>query len=210
MVVEPAVCKVARPGLEAEKMATLLFDELQFVEEVTSWPFNVALNCRVVPFVERLTVWFAGEMVSVLEVEPTVSAEEPVTPPSVAVMVAVPEPTPLAKPELVMVAMAGAEELQVRLWSEAFVPSLLTPVAVNCSVEPMLTEEFCGATVMEVRVGLTKKPRQETPASATSTASANNGNTGGFDISQDSPPRWAMSCKWSRCVHFSKPERRES
>src|SRR5690349_3973580 len=158
----------------------------------------------------KLTVELAGAMVRMLVLEPTVRVEEPVTTPSVAVIVLVPEATPLARPELVMVAMVGAEELQVRLWSEALVPSLLTPVAVNCSVEPMLTEEFCGATVMEVRVGLTKKPRQEKPASATSTASANNGNTGGFDISQDSPPKWAMSCKWSRCVHFSKPERRES
>src|SRR5690348_553616 len=186
MVVEPAVCKLARPGLEAEKMATLLFDELQFVEEVTSWPFNVALNCRVVPFVERLTVWFAGEMVSVLEVEPTVSVEEPVTPPSVAVMVAVPEPTPLARPELVTLAMLLAEVVHVRLWSDALVPSLLTPVAVNCRVAPIFTEAFCGATVMDVKVGLTKKPRQETPPRATRKASASSGSTGLFGIVQDS------------------------
>lgn len=151
------------------------------------------MNCSVLPLVERLTVELAGAIVRTLVVEPTVREEEPVTPPSVAVMVAVPEATPLARPELVTVAMVVAEELQVRLCSEAFVPSLLTPVAVNCSVDPMLTEAFCGATVMEVNVGLTKKPRQETHASATSTASANNGNTGGFDISQDSPPQWAIS-----------------
>ena len=35
MVVEPVLVKVARPGLLVEKVATLLLDELQVVDEVT-------------------------------------------------------------------------------------------------------------------------------------------------------------------------------
>src|SRR5205085_287930 len=100
--------------------------------------------CSELPLLDRLTVELAGVMLSALLVEPTVKVEVPVIPPSVAVMVAVPDATPLAKPLLVMVAMLVAEELHVRLWREAVVPSLLTPVAVNCRVEPMLTEAFCG------------------------------------------------------------------
>jgi len=35
MVVEPVLVKVARPGLLVEKVATLVLDELQVVDEVT-------------------------------------------------------------------------------------------------------------------------------------------------------------------------------
>ena len=56
IVVEPVLVKVARPGLLVEKMATLVLDELQVVDEVTFWPFRVALNCSELPFAERLTV----------------------------------------------------------------------------------------------------------------------------------------------------------
>lgn len=36
IVVEPVLVSVARPGLVVEKNATLVLDELQVVEEVTS------------------------------------------------------------------------------------------------------------------------------------------------------------------------------
>src|SRR5208282_4375088 len=68
----------------------------------------------------------------------------------VAMMLGLPAATPVARPAAVIVATPGAEELQA---TEAVrfcvLPSLLVPVAVNCSVFPAAIEGFAGVTAME-------------------------------------------------------------
>ena len=191
MVVVPVRCSVARPGVMLLKIATEVSEEFQVVELVTIWPLLVAVNCTEP--VDRFSVAFVGLMTNVLLLLPTVRVEEPLTVPSVAVMVALPALTPFATPVAETVAIVLAEVVQVTLWSEAVVPSLLTPLAVNCAVAPILTEAFCGATLIVVRLGLTKNPRHEIPPTATSTATASSGSIPLFRISQDSMPRWANS-----------------
>ena len=69
-------------------------------------------------------------------------------------MVAVPGPTEVAKPLLLIVAMVVAEELQVAWLVILLVePSEKLPVAVNCTALPLKIVGFCGAKVMEFKVG---------------------------------------------------------
>src|SRR5579864_399605 len=206
MVVWPVPCSVASPAVTPVKTATLWLEEVKLVSEVTFAPLLVAVNCSEP--VDKLTVGLLGERTRALVLVPTVKVAEPLTVPSVAVMVAVPAFTPLARPPVEMVATVVSELLQTRLCKEPVVPSLFTPVAVNCWVAPTATEPVAGVTLMEDKVGLTKNPLQDTPASATRTTSASSGSTRLFDISQDSTPRWAISfnCQWSRCPHSSKSD----
>ena len=69
----------------------------------------------------------------------TVRVVLPVILPEVAVMVAVPPPTGVARPALLMVAMEALDELQVTdaVISLVIVPPEELPVAVNCrGVDP--------------------------------------------------------------------------
>jgi hypothetical protein len=76
---------------------------------------------------------------------------------SVAVMVDVPAPAAVASPLLaLMVATVVLEDDQVADTLLAVVPSLFTPVAVNCWVVPTTTLGLAGLMLIEVRVGLTK------------------------------------------------------
>jgi hypothetical protein len=80
-----------------------------------------------------------------------------VTPPEVALMLAVPAPFAVAKPPmlgaLATVATLAEDELQcterVMSW---VVPSLNEPVAVNCCVPPTFTVRFAGAIAIDVSV----------------------------------------------------------
>src|SRR6185312_14893098 len=195
MVACPVPCSVASPGVTPVNTATLWLEEVNVVSEVTSVPLLVALNCSEP--VDRLTVGLLGERTRLLALVPTVRVAEPLTVPSVAVMVVVPIFTPFARPPVEMVATVVSELLQTRLCSEPVVPSLFTPVAVNCWVAPTATEPVVGVTLMEDKVGLTKNPRQDTPPRATSTASASSGSTRLFDISQDSTPQMGYQLQLS-------------
>jgi hypothetical protein len=62
----------------------------------------------------------------------TVSVAAPETVPQVAVIVVVPFATAVANPEVLMVAVAADEEVQVSVVSVAVSPLLYVPVAVNC------------------------------------------------------------------------------
>ena len=69
-------------------------------------------------------------------------------------MVAVPGPTEVAKPLLLIVATVGAEEVQVAWLVMLLVePSAKFPVAVNCTALPLNIVAFCGVKVMEFKVG---------------------------------------------------------
>ena len=95
----------------------------------------------------------------------TVIVELAVTVPEVAVMVAVPGGFEMAdaavtRPPVLTVATAEADVLQVAVPVRLLVlPSSKVPVAVSCWVCPWMSDTEVGATVSEVSVGFTKKPR---------------------------------------------------
>jgi len=98
--------------------------------ELPSLKLAVAVNCLVV-----LTgmLELAGVTVMEVTVAPvTVSAAVPLTEPEVALTVAVPVPTPVARPEELMVATEEEDEDQVTEGNSWVLPSSKLPVAVNC------------------------------------------------------------------------------
>ena len=114
----------------------------------------VAVSCTFVPSaIEGL----AG----VTEMEtragaPTVRVVEPDTAPCAARIVAVPWASPfvVARPVLLMAAVAGFEELHVTLWVRFWVLlSVNVPVAVNCCAVPSGTLAAAGVTAMETSAG---------------------------------------------------------
>ena len=75
-----------------------------------------------------------------------------VTPVKEAVMLLVPVPTPVAKPELLMVATVVVAEFQVtEPLIFAWLESLYVPVAVNCCIVPLAIDGFAGVTAMDCR-----------------------------------------------------------
>jgi hypothetical protein len=86
----------------------------------------------------------------------TVTDVEPVTEPSVAVMVADPAATPFTKPAALTVAFVIVEELQVtRSVTSQVLASLFVPVAASCSVVLIGTFGLVGVTAMETGVAHT-------------------------------------------------------
>ena len=144
LVTSPVLLMVAAAGLEEvqrtdfERSCVLL-----------SLKVPVAVNCRVVP---TAVVELAG--VTAIETKlalVTVSDAEPLMEPDVAVMVVVPVPTPVAKPELSTVAtdVAGAD--QVTDVKSCVLPSSKLPTALNWSVVPRAMDCAPGLTVIESR-----------------------------------------------------------
>jgi hypothetical protein len=77
----------------------------------------------------------------------------PVTPPSVAVTVVLPDATPVANPVEEMVATLVELEDQVATpVRSVVVPSEFVPMAVNCWVAPTLTVAPVGVTAIELSV----------------------------------------------------------
>jgi len=77
----------------------------------------------------------------------TVRLAVPVTVPEVALIVAVPIILATAAPATLMLAVAGADEIQVAVCVRFCVlPSVNVPVAVNCSVSPIGRETWFGVT----------------------------------------------------------------
>ena len=94
----------------------------------------VAVNCFVVPTAIL-------ELAGVTAIETSVAAETvseavPLTDPDVAVIVAVPVPTPIAMPLTSTEATEVNEELQVTDCSSCVLPSSKLPTAVNCCSVP--------------------------------------------------------------------------
>lgn len=83
----------------------------------------------------------------------TVKLVDPETPAENAVIVTEPAVDVVANPELLMVATAVFDELQLTegvKFSEVL--SLKTPVAVNCCVPPAVTAPFAGVTWIDINV----------------------------------------------------------
>jgi len=136
-----------------------VFVELQVTELVRfcvleSLYVPVAVNCCVAPVASEL---LAG--VTAIETNTgavTVRLVEPPIPPEVAWIVVLPAATPVAKPALVIVATAVFDEVQVtELVRFAVLPSLKTPVAVNCCVKPLARDPFAGATAIDTNISVT-------------------------------------------------------
>jgi hypothetical protein len=119
ILVLPALIPVAMPvasivatASEPEPHVTLLV--MSFV--LLSLYVPVAVNCCIVPFaIVALDGVTAMESSVGAETVVTVKAAFPLIDPDVAVMVAVPPPTPVARPVELIVAIVSAEELHVAL-----------------------------------------------------------------------------------------------
>jgi hypothetical protein len=132
IVVVPAVKPVASPcelivaWAGEDEVQTTTADTSCVVESLS---VAVAVNCFVV---SGAIVEFAGVIAIETRLAPvTVSEAVPLIEPEVAVIVAVPTPTPVANPLEVMVAEFD-ELLQVTFCSSCVLPSSKLPVAVNC------------------------------------------------------------------------------
>ena len=139
------LCTVTRPVLLT--VACVVSLELQVTDEVIFvllW--SVAVSCCVPP---GTTVAEAGVTVNDVVVLTSKGAVT-VTLPEVAVIVAEPRATPVARPAWVMVAIPAFEELQFTrpvtscVWLFPRVPE-----AVNCVVAPGATNPLVGEMVME-------------------------------------------------------------
>jgi hypothetical protein len=115
----------------------------------------VATNCCVVPFAIDGFVGVTPMDTSVAGV--TVNVVEPLTGPSVALMLLVPVAAPLAKPslplafEIVAVAVVAEAHVTVVVRS-CVVASVYVPVATNCCVVPLAIDGFVGVTAIETSV----------------------------------------------------------
>jgi hypothetical protein len=80
----------------------------------------------------------------------TFIAVDPVIEPEIAKMLALPAATPVASPDVAIVATAGVSEFQV---TEAVrfcvLPSEYVPVAVNCCVVPLAMDGLAGVTAID-------------------------------------------------------------
>ena len=151
----PAATAVARPLLLT--VATDVLDELQVTCAVISWlvPSEYvpeAANCWVSP-TGMLGLTGVTDMEDrVAEVTVRVVAPRD-RPGKVAVMVAVPAATAVARPVLLTVATDVLDELQVTCVVISWlVPSEYAPEAVNCWVTPTRMLGLAGVTDMEDRV----------------------------------------------------------
>src|SRR5262249_4673256 len=122
-------------------------------------------NCCVFP---RRMFGFAGVTAIDCKVTTgavTVSSVEAVTPLIDAVMVEVPAATPVARPAVLIVAVAGVAGGHVAWVVRCCVElSEKVPVAVNCCVAPRRMLGLVGATAIDWRVGVTAEPTITLPA----------------------------------------------
>ena len=133
MTLVPGATPVARPALVI--VATLVVADVHVAVAVMSCfePSEntpVAANCCVVPATMPGVVGVTSMEVMVVPV--TVSVVVPEMLPEVAVMVVVPPPTAVARPVVLMDAVAVVDELQVTSAEiSSLLPSLKIPVAEN-------------------------------------------------------------------------------
>src|SRR6266478_2112692 len=109
----------------------------------------VAVNCFVVP---TAILEFAG--ITAIETSVaalTVREALPVTPPELAVIVVLPVPTAVAKPEELTEATLAADEDHVTEVNNCVLPSSKVPTALNCCVVPTAIEGVAGLTAIESR-----------------------------------------------------------
>jgi hypothetical protein len=153
IVTLPAARAVSIP--ELVMLARLPSEELQDTAArvcvLPSVKVPTAVNCWLTPMGIHdksgnmsIAASVAGVMVSVAD---------PLTDPELAEIVALPTATPVASPEPATLAIPLADELQVtelvRSWE---LPSLKTPLAVNCWVVPAAMDADPGRTLIETSV----------------------------------------------------------
>lgn len=161
IVVVPTVKAVASPCDPKASLivATLAGKELQYADWVRSCVLPsvkvpVAANCWLVPAAIEGSNGVMAIETSVAGV--TVSSVEPTTDPDIALTLAVPTPTLLASPVLLIVAVETVSDDHVAVIVRFCVlPSLYVPVAVNCCVTPSAMEGVTGVTAIETRVAAT-------------------------------------------------------
>lgn len=110
------------------------------------------MSCWLVPSAKE---GFAGVMaIETSNGGPTVSPAEPVMEFSVAEIVAWPAVTPEARPVALIVAVPGADELQLTdALTSCVLPSVKVPMASNCWVVPEARVVPEGETVINERAG---------------------------------------------------------
>jgi len=157
MVEVPTPAPVARPAALIVAVVVVPEDQVTVLVRfcvVPSLNVPVAVNCCVAPLAIDGFAGVTAIDCSVAAV--TVSKVEPLIDDDVAVMVEVPTPAPVARPDALMVAVTVVPDdhvtLDVRFCVE---PSLNVPVAVNCCVAPLAIDGFAGVTAIDFKVGAT-------------------------------------------------------
>jgi hypothetical protein len=155
LIVEvPTPAPVARPAVVI--VAVAVVPELHVTAPVKFWVepslnVPVAVNCCVAPLAIDGFAGVTAIDCSVAAV--TVRTVEPLIAPDVAVIVDVPTPAALARPAVLIVAVAVVPDNHVTLDVRfCVVPSLNVPVAVNCWVAPLVIEGFAGVTAIDCSV----------------------------------------------------------
>jgi hypothetical protein len=118
---------------------------------VPSLKVPVAVNCCVAPLAIDGFAGVTAIDCSVAAV--TVSKVEPLIDDDVAVIVELPTPAPVARPDELIVAVVVVPDDQVTVDVRfCVVPSLKVPVAVNCCVAPLAIDGFAGVTAIDCSV----------------------------------------------------------
>jgi len=152
MVVVPVARLPTEPRLFMVAVAGL--EELQRTDSVRSCVLlslkvPVAVNGFVVP---TAMLEFAG--VTAIETNVallTLSEAVPVTEPEIALIVADPVPTDVARPKALTVAVPGTEDVHVTDVKSCVLPSSKVPTALNCRFVPTAIETAFGSTSIDVR-----------------------------------------------------------
>jgi methylglyoxal synthase len=150
----PTPAPVARPAALIVATVVMPDDHVTVLVRfcvVPSLNVPVAVNCCVAPLVIDGLAGVTAIDCSVAAV--TVRTVEPLIPPDVALIVEVPTPAPVARPDALMVAVEVVPEDHVTVLVRfCVVPSLNVPVAVNCCVAPLAIDGFAGVTAIDCSV----------------------------------------------------------
>jgi hypothetical protein len=156
IVLPPVATLFRRPWLLMTAAAG--FEEVQIAEPLMSCVLlslnvAVAVNCFVVP---TGMLEFAGVTISETTLATVmVSDAVPLTEPELAVIVAMPAPTLVARPVESTVAMDEDDEDQVTDCSHCVLPSSNVPTAINSCEVPSAMDWIAGLTEMEIRCAAT-------------------------------------------------------
>ena len=141
---EPRLFMVAVTGLEEPQRTDSVRSSV-----LLSLKVPVAVNCFVVP---TAMLEFAG--VTAIDTNValfTFSEAVPVTEPEIALIVADPVPTDVARPEALTVAVPGTDDVHVTDVKSCVLPSSKVPTALNCWSVPKAIETAFGSTSIDIR-----------------------------------------------------------
>jgi hypothetical protein len=141
---EPRLFMVAVAGLEEPQRT----DSVRSCV-LLSLKVPVAVNGFVVPtaMLEFAGVTAIDSNVALL----TLSEAVPVTEPEIALIVANPVPTDVARPEALTVAVTGTDDVHVTDGKSCVLPSSKVPSALNCRVVPTAIETAFGSTSIDIK-----------------------------------------------------------